>query len=303
MEELTIIDTSTVFTFMTKIESLPALPTVAFRIMRITADPKSTANDLMKVINRDVSLTAKILKIANSPFYGLAREISSLQHAVTVLGFKEIRNLVISTVAFDSFKSLKQSEKFNINKFWKHSFSCGIAAKIIATDLKCSGNELFVAGLIHDIGKLAMYIAFPFQFEKYIELINPLKFKYTAFEVEKDIFGMTHDEAGMKLLEKWLFPKNLISAVGFHHHPEKADHESLSPVIVHIADILTHIYEMSVDEKDDECDIVDVEIFYNDVINLFRSYEIDWNVSDLRRLQITLAESMEKESGAMDIFI
>jgi len=297
-------DTGTVCTFITKIESMPALPTVAFRVMNVTADPKSTANDLMKIINPDVSLTTKILKIANSPFYGLAREISSLQHAVTVLGFKEIRNLVISTVAFESFKSLKQSENFNINKFWKHSFCCGIAAKIIATELKCSGNELFVAGLIHDIGKLAMYVAFPAEFKKYTELITPLKIKYTVFDVEKDIFGMTHDEAGMKLLEKWLFPKNLISAVGFHHHPEKADNNSISPLIIHIADILTHIYEMSIDEEADEGgNINNVELFYGDVVNLARSHGIEWNVSDLIRLKITLAENMGKESEAMDLFL
>ncbi len=296
-------DTSTVSTFITQIESMPALPTVAFRVMNVTADPKSTANDLMKIISPDVSLTTKILKIANSPFYGLAKEISSLQHAVTVLGFKEIKNLVISTVAFESFKSLKQSDNFNINKFWKHSFCCGIAAKIIATELKCSGNELFVAGLIHDIGKLAMYIAFPAEFEKYTELITPLKIKYTVFEVENDIFGMPHDEAGMKLLEKWLFPENLISAVGFHHHPEKADNNSISPVIIHIADILAHIYEMSIDEEADEGDNIDVEIFYDDIVNLVRSRGIEWNVSDLRRFKTTLAESMDQEIGTMSMFL
>ena len=296
-------DTSIVSTFITKIESMPALPTVAFRVMNVTADPKSTANDLMKIISPDVSLTTKILKIANSPFYGLAKEVSSLQHAVTVLGFKEIKNLVISTVAFESFKSLKQSKSFNINKFWKHSFCCAIAAKIIATELKCSGNELFVAGLIHDIGKLAMYIAFPAEFEKYIELTAPLKIKYSVFEIEKDIFGITHDEAGIKLLEKWLFPENLISAVGFHHHPEKADNNSISPVTIHIADILAHLYEMSIDEETDDSVNIDVEIFYADIVNLVRLHGIEWNVSDLRRLKTTLSESMDQEVGTMSMFL
>jgi len=109
-------------TLVARIESMPTLPAVALRVMEVTADPKSSANDLMGIISPDVSLTTKILKIANSPFYGLTRGISSLKHAVTVLGFKEIRNLVISTVAFESFKNLKQNGKFDINKFWRHSF-------------------------------------------------------------------------------------------------------------------------------------------------------------------------------------
>ncbi len=102
-------------TLIAQIESMPTLPTVALRVMEVTANPGSSANDLMEIIGPDISLTAKILKIANSPFYGLTREISSLQHAVTVLGFKEIRNMVISAVAFESFKNIKHDNKFDIN--------------------------------------------------------------------------------------------------------------------------------------------------------------------------------------------
>jgi len=98
-----------------KIESMPTLPTVTFQVMEITADSNSSANDLVKIISPDVSLTAKILKIANSPLYGLTREISSLQHALTVLGFKEIRNLVISTAAVENFKDIEQDGKFFSN--------------------------------------------------------------------------------------------------------------------------------------------------------------------------------------------
>ena len=236
-------------TLIAQIESMPTLPTVALRVMEVTSNPGSSANDLMEIIGPDISLTTKILKIANSPFYGLTREISSLQHAVTVLGFKEIRNMVISTVAFESFKNFKQDDKFDINKFWRHSFCCGLAAKIIAVDLKSSSNELFVAGLIHDIGKLVMYIAFPVEFLKLVDMMSPLKLKYTAFEAEKNVFEMIHDEVGMKLLRKWMFPESLITAVGFHHHPQEADKKSPFPIIVHVADILTHVYEMQAEDE------------------------------------------------------
>jgi putative nucleotidyltransferase with HDIG domain len=287
-------------TLIARIKSIPTLPTIALRVMEVTANPTSSANDLMEIISPDVSLTTKIIKIANSPFYGLTKEISSLQHAVTILGFKEIRNLVISTVAFDSFKNLQQNGKFDINKFWRHSFYCALAAKIIAVDLKSGGSELFVAGLVHDIGKLAMYIAFPNEFMMQIEIMSPLKIKYTAFEAEKDIFGMTHDEVGMKLLERWMFPKSLLTAVGYHHRPQEADKKSRFPIIVHVADILTHVYEMQ-DEEEEE-DSVDAELFYNDAVNLSRSFGIDWEVSDLSRFQQALEESIKREADTINLF-
>ena len=287
-------------TLIAQIESMPTLPTVALRVMEITSNPGSSASDLMEVIGPDVSLTAKILKIANSPFYGLTREVSSLQHAVTVLGFKEIRDMVISTVAFESFKNFKQDDKFDIKRFWRHSFCCGLAAKIIAVELKSSSNELFVAGLIHDIGKLVMYIAFPAEFLKLVDMISPLKLKYTACEAEKNVFEMIHDEVGMKLLKKWLFPESLITAVGFHHNPLGADKKSSFPIIVHVADILAHVYEMQAEDGEDNSQ--NNELFYSDIVTLSRSFGIDWKVSDLSRFQTALTESMKKESETMKVF-
>ncbi len=287
-------------TLIAQIESIPTLPTVAFRVLEVTSNSESSANDLMEIIGPDVSLTAKILKIANSPFYGLTREITSLQHAVTILGFKEIRNIVISTVAFESFKNFKRDDKFDINKFWRHSFYCGLAAKIIAVDLKSSSNELFVAGLIHDIGKLVMYLAFPVEFLKLVDMMSPLKLKYTAFEAEKNVFEMIHDEVGMKLLKKWMFPESLITAVGFHHHPLEADKKSPFPIIVYVADILAHVYEMHA--EDEENASPDDELFYSDIVTLSRSFGIDWKVSDLSRLQLALAESIKKEADTIKLF-
>ena len=287
-------------TLIARLQSIPTLPTVALRVMEITANPKSSANDLMDIISPDVSLTTKILKIANSPFYGLTREISSLQHAVTVLGFKEIRNLVISTVAFDSFKNLGKNNKFDINKFWRHSFYCALAAKTIAVDMKIESSELFVAGLVHDIGKLAMYITFPGEFMMQAEIMNPLKIKYTAFEAEKDVFGMTHDEVGMKLLKKWMFPESLLTAVGYHHHPQEADKKSNFPMIVHVADILTHVYEMQ--DEAEEGEPFEANLFYGDAIKLSKTFGMDWDVSDLSRFQQTMAENIEKEADTIKLF-
>ena len=140
-----------------KIDSFPTLPTVVTRVMQVTADPKSSTKDLLAIISPDQSLTMSILKMANSAFFGLPREISSLQQALTILGFKEIQNLVLAKAVFNSFKNIQKNGPFNINKFWEHSFLCGLLSKIIANDIKKDNNEFFVAGLIHDIGKLIIF--------------------------------------------------------------------------------------------------------------------------------------------------
>lgn len=285
---------------ISKINSIPTLPTIACRVMEITADPNSSANDLMKVIIPDISLSTKLLKMANSPFFGATRGVTSLQHAITVLGFKEVRNLIISAVIFESFMKAEKMGNYDIGKFWKHSFVCGLAAKVIAADLKKASNEFFVAGLIHDIGKLVIYITSPHDFLKLVETAKHLKLKFKAFEAEKGIVGMTHDEVGMRLLKKWLFPESLLAAIGFHHRLQETDKRSLLPVVVHIADIFAHLYEMQTAGGVD--DPAMTETLYPDIIKRAQLYGIVWDESDLNRLQQAFAESIEKEAAAFNLF-
>ncbi|MBO1223816.1 MAG: HDOD domain-containing protein [Candidatus Scalindua sediminis] len=291
----------TIAALTSKMDSIPTLPTVAFRVIEITADPDSSANDLMNVISPDVSLTTKILKIANSPFYGLTRNVDSLQHAITILGFQEVRTLVISTVVFESFKNIERNAKFDIRKFWKHSLVCGLAAKIIATDLGNKSNEFFVAGLIHDIGKLVIYITLPDEFSKVEETASTLKLKFMNFQIEESILGITHDEVGLRLLEKWMFPENLLTAVGFHHRPQETDKKSLLPIVTHIADMLAHIYEMQADGEG-EGNLLKVESLCPGIIKMAKSYGIEWNEADLNRLQQAVTESVAKETDTLSLF-
>lgn len=285
---------------ISKINSIPTLPTVACQVIEITADPNSSADDLAKVVTPDISLTTKLLKMANSPFFGAIRRVTSLQHAITVLGFKEVRNLIISAVIFESFMKAEKMGNYDIGKFWKHSFVCGLAAKVIAADLKKASNEFFVAGLIHDIGKLVIYITSPHDFLKLVETAKHLKLKFKAFEAEKGIVGMTHDEVGMRLLKKWLFPESLLAAIGFHHRLQETDKRSLLPVVVHIADIFAHLYEMQTAGGVD--DPAMTETLYPDIIKRAQLYGIVWDESDLNRLQQAFAESIEKEAAAFNLF-
>jgi HD-like signal output (HDOD) protein len=130
--------------------------------------------------------------------------------------------------------------------------------------------------------------------------MNPLKIKYTAFEAEKDVFRITHDEVGMKLLKKWMFPESLLTAVGYHHRPQEADKKSNFPIIVHVADILTHVYEMQAEAEEGEP--FEANLFYGDAIKLSKSFGMDWDVSDLSRFQQTMTENIEKEADTIKLF-
>ena len=281
------------------INNFPPLPTVAGRVMEITADPESSVQDLMKVVKADQSLTTMILKMANSPFFGLSRSVDSLRQALTILGFKEIRNLVLARAVFDSFKNIGQGNKFEIQQFWRHSFLCGLGAKIIGAELKWPGHDFFVAGLIHDIGKLVMHMTFPTEFSRTIEIAGPVK--QMAFKAEESIFGVTHDEVGMMLLKRWMFPESLIAAVGYHHRPQEAKVETRFSLVIHVADIVAHLDELLGDPQSESSP--EGEYFDVDVVNLFREQGFDLTDDALKKILQTLAEQKEKESGLLKLFL
>ena len=285
--------------FASGIDDLPPLPTVVARVMEIAADPESSVQDLMKVVSADQSLAIMILKMANSAFFGLARGVDSLTQALTILGFKEIRNLVLGRAVFASFKNVGKDDKFEIHQFWRHSFVCGIGAKIIGAELKWAGHDFFVAGLIHDIGKLVMHVTFPVDFARTIEIAGSAK--RMAFEAEEIIFGITHGEIGMMLLKRWMFPQGLMSAVGYHHRIREAVIEPRFSLVIHAADILAHLDEQR-ENAGVECS-ADKECFGVDVVNLFREHGVLLGEDALENFLKALAEQKERDLDLLKLFL
>ena len=260
-------------TLISRIDSFPPLPTVATRVMELTADPDSSTQELMKVVNADQSLAIMILKMANSPFFGLSRNIDSLTQALTLLGFKEVRNMVLARAVFDSFKNVEHGHEFEIQQFWRHSFLCGLGARIIGVELRWVDLDFFVAGLIHDIGKLVMHMTFPLEYSRTIEAAG--KVKQMAFKAEKGIFGVTHDEVGMMLLKRWMFPESLIAAVGYHHSPREAKAEPRFPIVIHAADILAHLDGLPGNFQAEG--LPEGEYFGPEMVNLFQENGFEWD--------------------------
>lgn len=226
-----------------QIDSLPSLPSIVTSVLEVTGDPESSANDLMRAILPDQSMCATILKIANSAFFGLPREVSTLEKAVMVLGFDEVKNIVLGKAVFNSFKDINGANKENIEALWTHSFNAGLAAKVLAERVDLSPSELFIAGLIHDIGKLAMLLSFPTIYSHLLEVSEEnWRDNYTR---ERELFFISHDEVAHTILTRWLFPPQLTNAVGYHHRPEKTENFQLHASALQMANIIAHVDEYS----------------------------------------------------------
>lgn len=222
-----------------QIDSFPSLPSTAIRVLEITGNPESSAHELMQAILPDQSMCVTILKIANSAFFGRPRKVCSIEEAVVVLGFQEIRDIILTQAVFNSFRQFRNTNKQDIDALWLHSLTCGLAAKIIATHTTgYSPSQLFIAGLIHDIGKLTLLISFPNNYSPVPEVSEQLPLSLSSEEEEK--FGISHDNIGMRLLNRWLFPDQLCASIGYHHHPDSAPDNAAFPLIVQMADILSH---------------------------------------------------------------
>ena len=261
-----------------QLESLPPLSHTVARVMEVTNNPESSANDLMKAILPDQSMCVAILKMANSAFYGRPNKVSSVETAITVLGFNEVQNIVLSKAAMTSFKPVIQKNRQQLQGFWEHAFTCGLAAKNIAEQLNQKPGLFFMAGLLHDLGKLAMLFAFGDNYHPDENLLHLSTEK--SLENELAAFKVSHDLVGAHLLKKWQFPGNLLTALQYHHSPQKAPALRPLPLIVQLADFLSHMYKLP--QKPTE------EILKSELRRLLPAFEENWLDMKLPWQEITL---------------
>jgi putative nucleotidyltransferase with HDIG domain len=211
---------------------LTPLKSVATRAIQLAEDERSAAMDLATVISSDQALTSKLLKLSNSAYYGYARRISNVREAVILLGMRTVRSVAISSAIIDAFK-VPELERggFDQDLFWAHSVSVGLVAELIARETRVARPEdAFTAGVLHDVGKLAMMLTEPRAFGEVADLVNHENMKYR--EAEQAVFEIGHEHVGSRLAQRWKFPESLVSAIR-DHHPAKGVHavESMSDLI------------------------------------------------------------------------
>ncbi len=218
---------------------LATLPEVTIKIIEIVEDAKSTARDLHGVIKNDPALSVKVLKVVNSAFYGLPGQVASVDRAIILLGLSAVKNIAIAASIARLFKGKRISEQFTAADLWRHSLAVAVAARSIAkiSPHPVMSDELFVAGLIHDIGTLVERQTFP---DEFAEVINRcLDGGRNFLETERQIIGADHQAFGVGLTTKWKFPRHLRAAVGFHHNPQALSVELRNmATLIQLADIL-----------------------------------------------------------------
>ena len=216
---------------------LPTLPTVITQLMTLIDSPKTSGRQVAQVISTDQALTAKILKLANSSFYGFPREISTVQHAVVILGFETVKSLGLSVSVLQRFSGPSDKTQFDCQGFWEHSIACGVSARLLAGKLRYRlPGEAFAAGILHDVGKLILSQYFPAEFAQVIERMRTDDI-YIG-KAEELVLGLTHSEVGSWLAEKWNLPGKLVDAIAYHHTPGRLTRNAELPALIHLADFL-----------------------------------------------------------------
>lgn len=222
--------------FIRRIDSLPALPTVVAHVNEIVESPTASASDINNAIRRDVALSARILKLVNSSFYGFPRKISSITHAVVILGLPTVRNVVLSAFVLDAFSG--KGLPFGHREFWIHSLGVGAAANALAKRRRLAETEdAFVAGLLHDVGKIVLHQYARADFNDALRIVAERD--CLLYDAEREVMATSHAEIGSLLLDTWHLPSHLVESVALHHTPDVATQSPDLTAVVHVADILT----------------------------------------------------------------
>ena len=217
------------------VEDMPSLPQIVTEIIRISEDPESTPQDVQNLLAQDQALTAKILRLANSSFYGFARRINTITEATILLGFQTIRGIVFAASMSNFLTNSLEGYKLDQNELWKHSQAVAMTSRYIARKIRFKNPELFyTTGIIHDIGKLVLNQYLQEEYTRVLELI--FEKGYDFIKAEEEVLGFDHAQTGQKLAEKWNLPPEIAEAIGCHHDPQKATINPLLASTIHLSD-------------------------------------------------------------------
>ncbi len=270
-----------------RIKDLPTLPRTVLKITELVNDPKSSAKDLAQVITDDQVLTARLLKLVNSSFYGFPQRISTVTGAIVLLGFDAIRNLLLTTSVFGLFSNIEKDDLFNVERFWDHSLGCAVGAKVIGDYLRYDKvEELFVSGLLHDIGKILELLYLTDDFRRVIALVN--QGDILLIEAEQQLLDYNHADIGELLADKWNMSSKLVNVIAHHHQPELAGRFSRDAAIIHLADIICRAMDMG-SGGDNRVPPLDMDAW--------KMLQLDVNAIE------PIAEEMERQFQDISLFI
>jgi HD-like signal output (HDOD) protein len=221
--------------------SLPSLPSLYLQLTEELRSPDVSASRISQIVSKDLAMTSKILQIVNSAYFGLSRQISSIERAILLMGLEMLRSFVLSVEVFSMFEAKKMAG-LAVAGLWRHSMNCAALARKIGVSERFSRNgadNVSTAAFLHDIGKLLMANEMPEKYREVSRLVSSENLP--SFEAEQQVFGFDHAEAGGFLLSRWKLPTAIVQPVRWHHAPSCANGETVAAVtVVHVTDCLEH---------------------------------------------------------------
>jgi len=265
-----------------QIEHLPTLPQVVMRVLAMAESPRISALELSKAM--DQSLAAKVLRVANSAYYGgRGRNISSIHHAIMLIGFEAVKEIILTTSFFHTFHDAQDVQA--LQPLWKHSLECALIAKRLAWMYRYDSlDEAYLSGLTHDIGRLVIQQYFS---DQYREIEKKKESGVDWLQAETEVLELSHAEIGGKIAEKWSFPPNLVEAIGHHHDRQWKKNPALGKIL-HYADRYT-AGELSFPLL--------LEAFSREGMD----YPATWDSSDLASVEQILQEELGKSHSMFDL--
>jgi putative nucleotidyltransferase with HDIG domain len=283
-----------VLSLIARCEDYLALPPVVQIILGVTSGRSTSAPTLATLIQSDPVLASGIIATANSPYFGFSKKISRVSHAVSVLGFQEIRNLVLSMSVVQLFE---QRGFVSLDKLWRHSYAAGVATRMVAAFFKLKiESKFFLAGLLHDVGKLFLSQYLPDKYTEMLAILEREGGSITYHVLEESFFGISHAEIGRRLMAFWNFPEEVVHAVQFHHAPSNAPSDIILASCVHIADLICTVkglsplgdrYFLSMDKK---------------VVPLLIGLKQNFCTEDLFSLMSQLDLEIDRQSGFVSAY-
>jgi len=229
-----------------KIKDLPTLPEVAMEMLQNLEDEESSLDMVTEKIAMDHSITAKLLRLANSSYYGNNSKVVTLQQATAMLGVKNVKNLIRLTTLANKFPTAN-CPAFNFKAFWRHSIATAVCAEQISRTLHMKHDFAFTAGLLHDIGRLVLVTCYPTNYDEVLRYQE--RTESHLIDAERSIMHIDHVDAGLALAIHWNFSEAVCDAIRGHHQPEQENLNALASV-VHIANVIVHALDLSQDQND-----------------------------------------------------
>jgi len=224
------------------VATIHSLPLFYSRLDDVINHPRSSITDIAKIISEDQGLTARVLKLANSPLFGCFSKIESIIQAVTIIGVAQVRDIALALSVMDVFKGIPE-DLVNMEQFWKHSITTGLTGRLLATNQREANLErFFVGGILHDVGRLVMFSKLPDLCREMLE--ESRASGRLLYQVERERLSFDHADVGGMLLQRWKIPPRVAEQVEFHHDCQKAKQYPRETAILHLADIIAHALEI-----------------------------------------------------------